>query len=246
MHERHEYRDGTYRLTYTVDGSGPPMLLIHGLSGSRRWWRRNLHALQAHYTVYVVDLVGFGSARRQRPLGVRESADLIARWMGSLNLTPAAVVGHSMGGHISAHLAARHPDRVAALVLVCASGLLRGDWWRVALHLPRAALAGKADFLPTIMFDAARAGLVTLVRATRSLLADDITDFLARIQVPTLVVWGARDALVPLPLGKALSEGIQGAQFVVFPRAGHVAMVDAAADFNREVLTFLAAQVPAA
>lgn len=233
------FQDGPLTLRYAVEGEGPPLVLVHGLSGSRHWWRFNLPALRAVRRVYTVELAGFGSARGTPPLPLAESADLIARGLERLPDGPADLIGHSMGGQIALHLAARHPALVRRLVLADASGLLRVNFWRVALRLPAAGLAGRPDFLPVIARDALASGLPTLLRATRDILRDDVAELLPRVKAPTLVVWGGRDVLTPPELGRRLAAGIAHARLTVFPRAGHVVMVDAAEDFNREVLAFL-------
>ncbi|GGQ93749.1 alpha/beta fold hydrolase [Deinococcus ruber] len=233
------FQAGPHRLVYRRSGQGTPLVLLHGLSGSRRWWRSNLKALEAVRCVYVVELVGYGSARRQRSLGVRAAARLLADWLDSLDLKGVDVVGHSMGGQIALWLTVLRPQRIRRLVLACASGLLRKKWWQVALKLPGAMRRGDLRFVPTILADGVRAGLPNLLRSSRDLLREDISELLPQIHTPTLVIWGERDVLVPPALGRMLAQAIAGASFVSLPRAGHVVMVDAPAEFNREVLRFL-------
>ena len=242
----HVFSQGSRQITCSKSGEGPPLLLIHGLSGSRRWWRRNLPALEPHFTVYRLELAGFGHARRQVPLPPRESAGLIARWMDQAGpnqsaLGPAHVLGHSMGGHIGLHLASAHPQRVNRLVLVAATGLLRGEWWRLALRLPRAAVRGKLDFVPVVTTDALRAGVPALYRASRDLLRDDAHALLAGVRSPTLVISGGRDLLVPPALGLELARHLAHAEYLLIAPAGHVVMWDAPQAFNAAVLRFLLA-----
>ncbi|WP_424949272.1 alpha/beta fold hydrolase [Deinococcus sp.] len=241
------YASGSRRLYYRRSGlttpQAGPLVLIHGLSGSRRWWRFNLPALEAVRGVYVVELVGFGSVRRrQRALGVRDAAALVAEWLGEggVNLRGVTLIGHSMGGQIALRVAALCPERVSRLVLAASSGLLHRPWWRVAAQLPQAMRHGRLDFVPTILADGARAGLPNLIRSSRDLLRDDVTELLPAIVQPTLVIWGGQDVLLPPALGEATAAGIRHARFVLLPRAGHVLMVDSPSEFNREVLAFLA------
>lgn len=239
-----EFRVSGATLRYRQWGSsGPPVVLIHGLSGSWRWWRRNVGALSRAHRVYVLDLSGYGHtlAWRQRSLGVRADAALIARWLEAQHLTQVTLIGHSMGGHIALHTAALAPERVGTLVLACASGLLRDHPVRAALHLPRAAVTGRPSFLPVVLADSARAGLPNLWRSASRLLRDSVQEVLPSIQARTLVIWGARDALVPAALGRQLAAAIAGAQYVEVPRAGHVVMVDQPEAFNEAVLEFLMA-----
>ncbi|GAA5512201.1 putative non-heme bromoperoxidase BpoC [Deinococcus carri] len=234
-----QFRSRGASLSYDLTGQGDPIVLVHGLSGSAHWWRRNIPALSAAHRVYVLDLAGYGQAWRQRSLGVREAAALIAAWMDSLDLHRVTLIGHSMGGHISMHVAALRPARVQNLVLACASGLLRASPYRVALNLPRAALTGRLTFVPRILGDAVRSGPRNLWRSAADLLRDSVQDLLPELRARTLVIWGGRDALVPPALGRALAAAIPGARYEEIPRAGHVVMVDAPARFNALVLDFL-------
>lgn len=237
-----EFREGAGVLRYYREGDrGTPVVLIHGLSGSARWWRHNIPALRQRHRVYVLELTGYGQplAWRRRSLGVRQDAALVAHWLADQGLEQVTLIGHSMGGHIAIHVAALEPQRVSHLVLACASGLLRGHPLRAALHLPRAAITGRPSFLPTVMADSVRAGLPNLWRSVSELLRDSVQELLPRLQARTLVVWGARDALVPAELGRQLAAAIPGAQYVELPRAGHVVMVDDPAGFNRAVEEFL-------
>ncbi|WP_245895845.1 alpha/beta fold hydrolase [Deinococcus irradiatisoli] len=226
------FTDAGRTLRYRRQGQGPPLVLIHGLSGSGRWWRFNTPALSADHEVLTLELIG--------GVGVQAAARLIVAWLEHLDLPPAAVVGHSMGGQIALYVAAFAPERVSKLVLACASGLLRASWWKVALNLPRAGFSGRPRFVPVVLRDSLRTGLPNLYRSARDLLRDDVEALLPTIAVPTLVIWGARDPLVPPRLGQHLAGSIPGAQYVELPRAGHVVMVDQPAAFNEAVLDFLA------
>ncbi|THF68676.1 alpha/beta fold hydrolase [Deinococcus sp. Arct2-2] len=234
-----QFRHGLATLRYDAAGNGEPVVLIHGLSGSGRWWRHNVPVFSQSHRVFVLDLAGYGGARRQRSLGVREDAALIAAWLDNQNLHDVTLIGHSMGGHIALHVAALRPVRVKNLVLACASGLLDGHPVRVALKLPRAVVTGRKSFVPRILLDAARAGLPNMWRSTVHLLGDNILDVLPGLNVRTLVIWGARDALVPVRLGRALAAAIPGARYEEIAGAGHVVMVDAPEWFNSLVLDFL-------
>lgn len=133
----HHLDTGGGRWGYACQGQGPPVLLIHGLSGSVHWWRRNMPAFARHFTVYAVELAGFAS-NRGRPLAPDASARSLAGFMDTLALERAHIVGHSLGGQISLHLAAAFPHRVQRLALAAPSGLIRRGLARMALRLPRA------------------------------------------------------------------------------------------------------------
>ena len=73
-------------------------MLVHGLSGSSRWWARNVGALAQRFRVHIVDLIGFGSSRDGHDFVLSEAADYLALWMERLEIERASVIGHSMQG----------------------------------------------------------------------------------------------------------------------------------------------------
>src|SRR5215212_10409562 len=111
----------TRSLAYEVAGDGPPLILLHGLSGSGRWWSRNVPAFARSFRTYTVDLPGFGQSRRVRWSRLDDIADRIAGWVADEGLPRVHIAGHSLGGAVAARLAARHPDRIDRLVLVDAA-----------------------------------------------------------------------------------------------------------------------------
>jgi pimeloyl-ACP methyl ester carboxylesterase len=144
-----------------------------------------------------------------------------------------------MGGQIATQLAGRHPEHVDRLILASASGMLRTDLLRMALRLPLQARHSPFDFAPRLTIDALRAGPLNLLLSTLDILKDDVSDAIAHIRTPTLLVWGRNDRLVPVTVGETVQRLIPGARLAVLPRAGHVPMWDRPGEFNRLVLEFL-------
>jgi pimeloyl-ACP methyl ester carboxylesterase len=234
-------RVGAATIAYQEAGDGLPIVLIHGLSGSSRWWARNVGPLAERFHVYVIDLIGFGDSRDGQRFMLDEAAGHLDRWMEQLGIARASLVGHSMGGYIAAELAADAPERVERLVLVDAAALPFGQTfaWHFA-SLLRELQSLPPDFLPTLLYDALRAGPGTLWEASSALMRADLRPKLERISAPTLLVWGERDAIVPLALGKQLIRHVRGNQLLVIKNAGHNPMWDCPHAFNREVIAFLA------
>src|SRR5919107_4822251 len=85
-------------LAYEVVGSGPPLILLHGLSGSGRWWGRNVPVFSRSFRTYSVDLPGFGGSRGVRWSRLDDIADRLADWLRDEDLPRAHVAGHSLGG----------------------------------------------------------------------------------------------------------------------------------------------------
>jgi pimeloyl-ACP methyl ester carboxylesterase len=110
---------GGARVYYLHAGSGPPMLLIHGLVGSSANWRNNIGVLAQHASVYAIDLVNMGKSQRVDGLdaGLKATANRIVAIMDALDLAYADLVAHSYGGAVALMVAALHPRRVRRLVL---------------------------------------------------------------------------------------------------------------------------------
>jgi pimeloyl-ACP methyl ester carboxylesterase len=251
--ERRFTRVGEHRVHSIHVGAGPDVVLLHGLSGSHRWWRYNIDALAARFRVHAPELVGFGGSRvapLAPRLGLPELTDVMAGWLAALGIRRPRLVGHSMGGQIAIHLTTERQVELAALVLVSASGMrLRASVPELTRFLagalpPRAW--GAPDFLPTIAADALRAGPRTLLRAGVTLLTDDVRPLLRRVRCRTLVVWGALDPLLPVRLGRRMAATIPGARLEVIEDAAHNPMADRPAAFNQVVLEFLLAEERAA
>lgn len=231
-------------VTYQRIGEGPPVVLLHGLAGSVRWWARNVRALAARHTVYLVNLPGFGAFRRQNEQFVlQEAADWLAEWLDAAQIGPCHVVAHSMGAYLTLRMVARQPGLVQRIVLVGPAGLphLR-SLPRFAGPILAAGIAASPSFLPTLALDTLRAGPRTLIRAARDLISQDIRDDLRAVTSPTLLVWGTRDALVPPSMGPLMRRELPDARLLLLPGAGHVAQYDRHQEFNAAALAFLAGE----
>lgn len=104
---------------YERAGVGRPLILLHGLVGSSKNWRRNISFLAEHSSVYAIDLSNMGASERVPGLdaGLEATADRLAAAMDALGLESADIAGHSHGGAVSMMFAARHPERVRSLIL---------------------------------------------------------------------------------------------------------------------------------
>lgn len=132
--------DGEY-VHYHAAGTGPPVVLLHGLLAWSWTWRNNLSALAAAgYRVLAPDLRGFGlTARPHTGFSLWDQARLVERWMSAMGVERAVLIGNSMGGEISMRLALQSPERVRGLVLVCSSAYVQANLptvARVAIGLP--------------------------------------------------------------------------------------------------------------
>lgn len=227
----------------TRAGAGTPVVLLHGLSGSSRWWSKNVEALAAKHLVAAVDLTGFGRTTSFFGLPATlpsfgEVTALLARWMETLG-EPAHLVGHSMGGQIAIRLAAERPDLVRSLLLVNSAGMpFKLDPFPHLRPLPKPPFGGPR-IAQVLLPDFLRAGPTSIAVASARVLRGDMRAWMREVKVPTLLVWGENDPLVPLRFGEAMQREIPNARLIVIPRAAHNTMWDAAEEFNRVAMEFL-------
>lgn len=209
---------------------GPmPIVFVHGLSASSRWWRAALPLL-GEREVRLIDLPRFG--RRFRPEGATGwlAAELEAE-------APVVLVGHSMGGLVCASLAAERPELVRGLVLIAPAGApgLR-SLHAYARGLVRTVIGARPGFLRTLAEDALRTGPEALLHGA---LYATGQPFAGEVSAPTLLLWGGRDHLIPVELAADWQRAIPQARLEVIDDAGHVPMVETPSAFAERLLHFL-------
>ncbi len=253
-------------LAVRTAGSGLPLLLLHAFPLDHAMWCEQ-EPLADHLRLVVPDQRGFGASGGTEPTSIEQLADDAAALLAALHCGPAVVCGLSMGGYVAQHLAVRHPDRVAALVL--ADTRLEADTaearaarvdlatkvGRVGQRIladamvPRllagspgaAAAAGRAALEAALRVAIERQPVATIQAALAALGArPDMTEPLRRVAVPTLLVVGAEDAITPPACMEAALAVMPRARLLVVPHAGHMTPLEAPAVFNRAVLEFLA------
>lgn len=217
------------------------MVLVHGLIVSGRYMVPTAELLATHYRIFAPDLPGFGKSEKPpHVLDVAGLSDSLAAWIGEVGLDRAALVGNSFGCQIIADLAARHPERVERAVLQAptmdprARTALR-EVGRFLLDMPREPLS----LLPIELLDYLSAGTRRSWRTFRYALEDPIEEKLPEVRVPTLVVRGSRDLIVPQRWAEEVAGLLPRGRLAVIPGAAHAANYGWAAEFARVVRAFL-------
>lgn len=240
------------QLFVTRQGAGEPVLLVHGIFASGYCWRHVAAALAEEYEVYTVDLLGFGrsdmppTADYGQSMQARRLHELIAR----LGLSQVRLVGHSMGGEIAVHAALQDSDPFCQLVLVSADGfrpaftgwqrmLLSGRWmnWFVRKMFDEKGLqlsASRVVLDPGVFRGEVIDGYVSPYRRQEFPLAVRQVvrtreggmnpEWLSGLSLPTLLLWGEQDRIVPTRIGDAYQERMPHAVYHRCEGCGHMPM----------------------
>jgi pimeloyl-ACP methyl ester carboxylesterase len=270
-----------HRVAYRLAGSGPPIVLIHGITSSSMVWESVGPQLARHHTVLAPDLLGHGqSAKPRGDYSMGAFASGIRDLTLSLGLGSVTVVGHSLGGGVAMQFAYQFPERTERLALVSSGGLGR------SVHglLRAATLPGSELVLPLLagrrVLDGGRvvgravgrAGIqlghdaVEIARGHASLgdpesraafvqtlrASVDVTGqrvqaldrlYLAE-ELPLLIVWGARDRIIPPGHGRRAHKLVPGSRFELFEAAGHFPHLDEPERFVATLTDWVATTEP--
>jgi pimeloyl-ACP methyl ester carboxylesterase len=255
----HEIKLHGHRVTYRRGGSGPALLLLHGVTDSSATWEGVAPFLAEHFTLIAPDLLGHGESATPRgdySLGAHASG--VRDVLTALGIDHATVVGHSLGGGVAMQFAYQFPERCERLVLVSSGGLGRevhlllraatlpgADWVLPALTsagllgvgrragglLRRLRLAPGGDLevlahgFASLDNGGSRQAFLHTVRAViepggQRVSAHDRLDLAGLL--PSLIVWGEKDSIIPVEHGEAAHAAMPGSRFEVFPDCGHM------------------------
>ena len=248
-------------------GEGSPVVLIHGSGpGVTAWanWRLTLPELARHHRVIAPDVLGFGYTERPDGVayGMQAWTDHLLGFLDALGLERVSLVGNSFGGALALSMATRAPERVDRLVLMGSVGVpfeitpgLDAVWgFEPSLDAMRDLMGVFAHDRSLLTDDLARSRLEAATRPgvqeafssmfpaprQRSVDAMTVDEGLIRgIAVPTLVVHGRDDQVIPLSNSLRLLELIDDAQLHVFGRCGHWVQIEHAEEITRLVGDFL-------
>ena len=266
MNSTHHVAAGGTSLAVHTAGSGLPLVLLHAFPLDHSMWAFQ-EPLAEQVRLVVPDLRGFGGSDEAVPESIAALADDVVALLDAVHVAgPAVICGISMGGYVAQHVAARHPDRVAAVILVATkleadSAEARAGRTDLAAKVGRLGLGILADaMIPRLLADSAearrapgRADVESLLR--RTILAQrvetvqtalaalgarpDMTEPLRQLRAPALLVAGAEDAITPPECLQAAEAIIPRAKLLIVPAAGHMVPLEQPAVFNAAVLEFL-------
>jgi YbgC/YbaW family acyl-CoA thioester hydrolase len=253
-------------LTADVGGDGPAVLFVHGFPLDRTMWRPITAALTGWRRI-APDLRGMGQS--EGPDGgyqLAAYADDLAALLDALHVERAVVCGLSMGGYVAFELLRRHPGRISALILMStratpddADGRAKRD--AMIARVRRDGPAFLADEMaPKLLAPMSLQTMPEVVLQVRAMAAagsphgiagalaamrdrPDSTALLATVTVPTLVLAGRDDQLIPAAAARAMADAIPGAHHAIIPSAGHLPPLEQPVNTGRVVREFLEAQL---
>jgi pimeloyl-ACP methyl ester carboxylesterase len=240
---------GEIELDYERTGAGPPLLLIMGMSGTALHWDEPfLEELRRDFDVIAYDHRGVGaSTRLDAPVTIREMAADAAALLEALQVDSAHVMGISMGGMIAQELALARPERVNTLTLGCTycggegssltsqavlqrltEAMVSGERERALrvgfeVNVSAAYAADDAAYERFLQIANRRAVAVPVVLAQmQACLAHDTNARLSELAMPTLVMHGTEDQLLPVDNGRLIASRVPGSRLEIFDGAGHL------------------------
>lgn len=249
-------------------GRGEPLIMLHGTSGHLEAFVRNVPSFAEHFEVHALDMLGHGYTDNPGgDLRIPRYVDHVLAYMDSRGMERAHFIGESLGGWVSARLAADHPERAGSLVLVAPGGTVANPEVMDRIRTSTKAAVESDDRgltrsrLELLMHDPANVSdeLVDVrhtiyhrpqfVAGIDQLLAlqqmenrqEDLLrpEQMGRIASRTLIVWGAQNPFGDVPEAHRMQESIPGSQLEILPECGHWPQHEHAATFNDRALAFL-------
>ncbi len=250
------------RIHYYEGGSGAPVVLVHGLGSRAEDWANLMPQLkQAGFHVYAIDLLGYGRSARpaDAAYSIAEEAQYVEDFIAQRGLEKVDLVGWSMGGWVTMRVALDQPERIGRLVLCNAAGIRFVPSFTIfdfepttipaVQHLYRLLMPQPTDlpdFLARDMVSKFKRLNWVVDRSARSMFrGDDLLDGkLGALQMPTLIIWGKQDHLIPLATGISLHEQIPQSVLEIYDGCGHLAPGQCASRIAPRMVDFFQGKEP--
>lgn len=245
-------------------GSGFPVILLHGFPLDHRMWDKQSDSLAERYRVITPDMRGMGKSEVSKDvISLQQYADDILALMDELQIKKAALGGFSMGGYVAFALMRKAPERFAALILAntrpeadAPEG--RKNRMNMAASLyEKGAAAASDSMLPKLITEQSKESMPALVEELSQIMTSmqpeglvhaslamafrsDSVDMLPSIAIPTLVITGEQDPITPPDVMKKMADSIPQAEYHVIQHASHLTPMEQPNAFNKLLRDFLA------
>lgn len=256
---------GDINIYYETYGTGEPLLLIEGFSYASWMWYKQVSELSKHYQVIVFDNRGVGkSDKPDSPYSIGMMADDAAALLHALGVNKAHVLGVSMGGYIAQSLAYSYPQLVQSLILCCTSF---GGPKAVPLPQETAEIINNTAGLDQeqILYKGMSVAFTkeyfishqdevkkiiewrlanpqppyARKHQANAVSQANLEEYTQQIKIPTLIMTGTADRVIPAENSRLLTRAIKGAILIEFPGQGHLFFMEKAGDVNGEIISFL-------
>jgi pimeloyl-ACP methyl ester carboxylesterase len=242
---------------YLKQGSGPTVVIIHGIGGRKEDWQTTMATLAGSRTVYAVDMIGFGaSGKTSKDITIRTQVEAVRALLDAEGINKASVIGNSVGGWVAATFASVYPARTDKLVLVDAAGfkaMFEGpspvnfypdnvaDMRKLLSYVLVAPATQTPEFAERALAGLNASGDKMAAEAVFKglFVSPRLEEVMPGITAQTLVIWGAQDKLFPPALADMVSSSIRGAKKQLVNNAGHFPQLDNPAAFNKTITEFL-------
>lgn len=256
---------------YRDEGCGPVLLLLHGAFSSLHTYNAWTLHFKKHFRVVRLDLMGFGltGPNSSEDYTMDNYVRLIHQFLNILRIEHCHIAGSSLGGWIAWEFATRYPKRVDRLMLINSAGFLEDDAIPLPFRLAQAPLAPRLLryvirrsilelFVKQVFYDESKAtenvidryyNLFTRDGNLDALLAivtspfEDRSYLLETVKHPTLILWGAEDAWIPVEHAYRFQRTLPNATLKVYPQVGHIPMEEIPEISAKDVLRFLGVEV---
>lgn len=234
-----------HRIHYWDSGQGDPIVLVHGFSGSAVFeWGPVFEALAGRHRVVALQVIGFAPSEQPDIAYTTETlVTHLGEFMRALGVENVTLLGESFGGWHAAAYAAKAGalglPPIAKLVLVAGAICVKGMPTPGARGFVSAPLQAEADAFSRTFPTSNESMKLRIARDSGLLRRDPSREELAAIAVPTLLLWGEQDELIPLACGEDAASLIPDAKLVVLPDVGHIPSIEAPDEFVRVVSEFV-------
>ncbi len=245
-------------LYFREEGSGPPIVLLHGFCETHEIWSDFIAPLAKKFRVIIPDLPGFGSSPAlSDSFTIDDVGHAVAHWLTDMGINRSLVIGHSLGGYVTLSLAAHHPQLLQGFGLFHASAYAdsqerKDSRNKIISFVTSHGVAPFIDtFVPSLFFDKSSLDIQTVHKIAAGTKKDtligytaamrdrpDRTFILSKSQLSKLIIAGAGDMLVPIEASREMGKMSQKSSFYELPKVAHMGFFEAKTDCQLIITRF--------
>lgn len=236
---------------FVEEGSGEPLVLLHGLFGALSNFQSLIEYFRNHYKVVVPMLPLLEMDILHTSVG--GLAKFVNKFLDARKLDAVNLLGNSLGGHVALVHTLKHPERIKSLILTGSSGLFengmgdsypkRGDYeyikkkTELTFYDPNTATKDLVDEVYSIVNNRLKA--IKIIALAKSAIRNNLGEELNQIKQPTLLVWGNNDTITPPFVGREFNKLIPNSELHFVDKCGHAPMMEVPDEFNAILHKFL-------